>query len=609
MKKLAILVVALTPLCAFSQSMLITLKSGEQQRITIADIENLSFIESEEQDPDTPDVPPVSDGVSMNVFTDPYMLEQMTPYDLNGDGVLSNDEIAAIKDLDLHEIVSYDDDGNLIEMPRKKNVEGLQYLTAVEKLNLSSCIELLEVDLSALENLNFLQMGFSNNVKTLKLGNKPNLEEMYVMYCYALENLDLDNVPNLQVASMSETNLANINLSNRKDLTKLTVGSAALESLNIDGCDNIIDLSLLGVKKFNGFDIAPFQNLENFSMTYSKITSYTTEDNPGLRTLYLDNSDNLLSVDVSKSLKLKMLSCMSCWELQQVVITEGMNYDSWGGVYSYQIKEVPRVYPDDIASEILDPNFKAYILEVADTNNDGKISAEEAQALTALNAPNLGINEADLFYFPNLTEIDLSGNNLTEIDLSQQQALESLKLANNKLAKLDVSALGAMKYLDASNNEITNNVRLGGYGYIEVNLSHNKITEQTVYFQSNLEKLDLSHNEIVEADIRDNPKLADMDVSFNQIPEITMWSLKGLVNVKFNDNPFIQLNEANRWPLLETIDCSNTKIATLDLSKTDVLKSVKATGCSDLDTIYIGGNTGAQIEADSHTNIVQGSPE
>ncbi len=29
-----------------------------------------------------------------------------------------------------------------------------------------------------------------------------------------------------------------------------------------------------------------------------------------------------------------------------------------------------------------------------------------------------------------------------------------------------------------------------------------------------------------------------------------MWSLKGLVNVKFNDNPFIQLDEAGKWTLL-----------------------------------------------------------
>ena len=141
MKKLALMAVALMPLSVFSQSMIVTLKSGEQHRISIDEIENLSFVESQ----DDPENPSTGDGVSMTVFTDPLMLEQMSPYDLDGDGKLSKEEIAAITDLDLHEIISYDDDGNLIEMPRKKNVEGLQYLTEVKKLNLSSCLELQDL--------------------------------------------------------------------------------------------------------------------------------------------------------------------------------------------------------------------------------------------------------------------------------------------------------------------------------------------------------------------------------------------------------------------------------------------------------------------------------
>lgn len=605
MKKITLIAAALMPLSVFAQSMVVILKSGEQHRISIDEIENLSFVESQ----DDPENPSSGEGVSMTVFTDPYMLEQMTPYDLDNDGKLSKEEIAAITNLDLHEIISYDDDGNLIEMPRKKNVDGLQYLTEVTNLNLSSCLELQELDLSSLKKLNLLQLGFCPNLKSVKLGSKPDLEYLYVMYSNELANLDLDGVPNLKESSLENTKLSSINLSNRKDLTKLTVGSEYLENFNIDGCDNIVDLTLRGVKKFKNFDIEPFQNLENFTFTHSSIKRFTTENNPGLRSLNLDNSEQLVTVDVSKSLKLKMLSCMSCWELQEVIVTEGMNYDEWAGIYSYQIIEKPRVYPEDIASEILDPNFKSLILDIADTDKDGKISSDEALALTVINGANLGINDADLFYFPNLVEIDLSGNNLTEIDFSQQKNLESIKLNNNKLGKLDVSSLSNMKYLDASYNEIANFVRLSGYNYEEVNLSHNKIPQQTVYFQSKLKKLDLSYNEIEDADIRENPILADMDVSHNKIQEITMWSLKGLVNVKFNDNPFFQLNEANRWVILETIDCSNTDIPTLDLSKTETLKSVKATGCKNLETIYIGGNKNAQIEADANVKVVEGSPE
>lgn len=597
------------PLCAFSQSMLVTLKSGEQVRYSVQDIEKLTFDETKEDEPPVVE-PPVEDGyVSLSVFTDPYMLEQVSHCDTDGDGKLSPEEIAAVKTLDLHEVVSYDDDGNLIPMPRKENIAGLEYFTELTSLNLSSCILLTEIDLTALEKLEHLQTGFCDNLETIKLGNKPALSELYVMYSRKLANIDLDGVTALQQASLTSTALTSISLPNLKTLTKLTVGSKELASLDVSGCDNLEELYILDAKQFDGFDIAPFQKLQTFSLTYSKITSFNTATNPGLRSLTLDNSDKLIRVDVSKSLKLKMLSCFSCWELQEVIITEGMNYEDWYGIYSYQITKLPREYPEDIATELLDPGFRALMVELADTDGDGKISAEEAQAITSLNGANKGLDEADLFYFPNLTEIDLSNNNLKEIDLSQQKGLQSLKINNNQLTALDVTNTSSMKYLDASYNEIASSVRLNGYGYEEVNLSHNKIPQQTVYFQSKLVKLDLSYNEISDADIRENSILEYMDVSHNNISEITMWSLKKLVNVKFNDNPFIQLNDSKNWTLLETIDCSNTNISELNLSQTTVLKEAKATGCPNLETVYIGSNAGATIDVDSNVTILEGAPE
>ena len=61
----------------------------------------------------------------------------------------------------------------------------------------------------------------------------------------------------------------------------------------------------------------------------------------------------------------------------------------------------------------------------------------------------------------------------------------------------------------------------------------------------------------------------------------------GLVNVKFNDNPFIQLDEAGKMDVARDNRLPNTSISRLDLSGNTALRKCVATGCPSLATIHI----------------------
>ena len=68
-------------------------------------------------------------------------------------------------------------------------------------------------------------------------------------------------------------------------------------------------------------------------------------------------------------------------------------------------------FPDDI--------FRAWVLEHIDDDGDGQLSSGEADIVTGVFVPDMDIATlAGLEYFPNLAELDASGNALTGLDLS-----------------------------------------------------------------------------------------------------------------------------------------------------------------------------------------------
>lgn len=590
MKKFLIGAFTVLALVASAKTLVIRLSNGELHKYEVSEIAELTFEGQVVEQPK----------VALSVFTDPVMRAAVAAADADADSLLSAEEIATITELNLA--------SSTVE-----SLAGIEHLTDLKSINLLSCEGLTSVNLTGTaDNLESLQVGFCKNLTSLVLGNKPVLKEVYAMYT-KISDIDLSAAKNIEIITLQDTKMASIVLNDFKNLKKFTAGSDTLASVDLSGCDALVDISLYNAKAMTTFDNSKFPNLENLVFEGSKITKFDSAGNKNLKSLSLNNSSNLVRVDVSKSRKLTTLSCNACYNLQEsaeVILSEGQNIPNMVGVYSWMIQRVPYEWPADIAPEIANEAFRTKMIEIADTNKDGQISKEEALAVDSLSLPNAGLDAVDLSFFNNITVLDLSGNNLTAIDLSGVPNLTALNIENNKIAgKLDVSYLNAVKTLKAAHNELT---ELSSFGsrtpVLEIDLSYNKFTTIRVQYMTNMTKLNLSHNQLTSATVTSNNKLADMDVSFNQIPSMTLWSLKTLEKVKFNDNPFTQLDESTNWTLLKEIDCSNTAISKLDLSKTSTLWTVKATGCPNLTTIYVGENGDAEITKDYNTSVVYGAP-
>ena len=586
MKKILLAALALAPAAAFGQSMVITLNSGEVVKFPVSEISRMAFAETI--------VTPPEVYVPFTDFTDPVLREAVAAFDKDGDAQLSEAEIAEITEINL-------------SSSDVESLAGIEKLVDLKELDLASCSKLKEVDLSAgLEKLEILQVGLSSNLATLKLGSKPALKGLFAQNT-AISELDLSGAPVVEELSISSTKITSFAYSGTS-LNYFSAGSEVLESLDLKGCDNLVTLSINTVPKMDALDTSAFPKLESLTFTGSKIKTFDTSANPNLASLTLNNNESLTTLDVSKSMQLNYLSCYSCWDLAKVIMTEGQVIGSTFGVSSDIIEYVERVYPEDIASTLTNEAFRNLMLSIADTDGDGKITKDEALAVTTVNGSGKNLTEVDFTYFNNIVTLDLSNNNLTSVALWPMLKLQTLNVNNNKLTSLDVSRQSEMAYLYASHNEISTLSSFAGRQYVEMDFSHNKLKDVKITYFGKLLKVDVSYNELTQAQILGNDNQTDLDVSHNQLTEMTLWSLKKLVNAKFNDNPFIQLNEANRWTQLEDIDVANTQIPTLDLSKTTVLKKCVATGCPNLTTIYIGENTSAEIVKDANTTVVEGAP-
>lgn len=592
MKKFILAACVLAVAAVSAKTLVIHMLSGETLKYEVLDIEKIYFEDSQNDDT----LVPLSD------FTDPVLRAAVATADADGDGALSADEIAEITSLNLANT-------------DVESLDGIQYLSNLRSLNLMSCSNLTAVDLSgAAEKLEFLQCGFSSNLASLTLGHKPALSEVYAMFC-SLSEIDLSGTPALEYISVQDNKIESVVANNIKSLKSFTAGGAWLKSVDLSGCDAITKISLYSAEQMTDFDLASFPALEEFTFEYSQVKRIETTNNPKLVSLNLNNSANLSYIDVSKSRKLNTLSCYSCYTLaegeENVVLSEGQNIPNMYGVYNWNITRVPFEWPADISSEFTDEAFRASVIAIADSDHDGAISKDEALALTTLYAPNAGIKEVNLDYFNNLTAIDLSGNELTDIDFTGTPLLAEINIANNQIAgKLDVSKLDNVAVLNASHNLLNAITSFGMRGPVhEINLSYNEFETIDLKFFSNCTSINVSHNKLYSATIANNNALTDLDVSFNNIPEMTLWSLTALERVNFNDNPFTQLNESTNWTNLKEINCANTNISMLDLSKTHTLWTVVATGCENLTTIYVGDNGDAEIYKDSATRVVYGSPE
>lgn len=120
--------------------------------------------------------------------------------------------------------------------------------------------------------------------------------------------------------------------------------------------------------------------------------------------------------------------------------------------------EAVLVLDDDVPDEA----FRTYLAENVDTDANGSLSREEADAVTALGTPGVddglaGLGISDLTgidCFENLATLVCSNNSIADLDLSHNTSLEQVVCENSQVSELELPATDNLYLLHCTGNQI-----------------------------------------------------------------------------------------------------------------------------------------------------------
>jgi len=260
--------------------------------------------------------------------------------------------------------------------------------------------------------------------------------------------------------------------------------------------------------------------------------------------------------------------------------------------------EVPEEKPKgtfNAFDAMTDAAFKEYC-EQFDTNNDGILTIEEAEAVTEIDVYELGVSSLlGIEYFTKLTHLYCGNNSLTSLDVSKNTELIELGCNYNSLASLDVS----------------NNVNLIGLYCFD-----NSLVSLDVSKNTKLEALACQYNSLTSLDVSNNTKLTHLNCHTNSLTSLDISNNTELTHLTCSSNSLLtSLNVSNNTELTH-LHCSfNSLLTSLDVSNNTELIEL---GCSynsltNLDvsknakliTLLCYGNSLTSLDTSSNTELLE----
>ena len=204
-----------------------------------------------------------------------------------------------------------------------------------------------------------------------------------------------------------------------------------------------------------------------------------------------------------------------------------------------------------------DKNFREYIREFLDTNQDKKLSNSEIDQVVEIFVQGRSIKSlTGIERFPNLTTLNCSANKLKELNIGKNTKLQTLLCSSNDLTKLDITGNKALSTLNCSSN----------YDLKKLDLRKNKklthlycegccLSKLNTSKNTQLEVIACSYNALTSLDLSKNTKLQELGCVGNNLTNLDL----------------------SKCPDLKKVHCWTNKIQTLDVRKCPILRDLVKT--------------------------------
>ena len=384
-----------------------------------------------------------------------------------------------------------------------------------------------------------------------------------------LKTLDLSGLSNLRAIDCSCCDLEELRLPADAELIDLRCHRNRIESVDLTGCDLILEI---------------YENSTDTEPDYSSYSYYIYD---------MCTGDSMESGYFS-------------FDKRTALYSEGeMIYDPGDLIIIDEIN-----FPDD--------NFRDYVSNDLDPNNDMCLSEDEIAGINRIVVADMGISDLKgIEFFTELTILDCSDNCLDHIDISANTKLKTFRCSGGNAGYFDeendewiTDNQMDIERLDLSYNTALTDVDVSDIGLREIDVSMLTELDSFLCDNNDIASFDFSNNpKITVISIRnsnvssvtfgDNPLLKNLDVAFNDLTELDLSSMEGLMylsatenrlgsidvsacpilmSLEVEDNELTDLDIGNN-EYLESLYCSNNDIGTLDLSNAPYLEFLACSNC------------------------------
>lgn len=569
----------------------------------------------------------------------------LATFDKDKDGDFSADEMAVSGVIEFDE----DNDGAVTTFAGIElfpNITKFSYTTpysqmksTVEDIDLSNNKALTSVKVSnnKVKTINLkglteiVELGFNGDtaLHALDLSSCAKLKE-FRAFNSGLEALDFSKAPKLEVATIYGTKLETIDFSHNPEVSYVNADIKTLKTAIFKNNDKLSTLTVGGIKLESVSGIENLPGLTDLSYSYCPSETLNLGNSKKLATANISYSDKLKSLDLHRNSRLTDLTLTYLTACEELIIYKGQKFANEFIVGSDKLvkKEVEREVPSDIAEEISDANLKAYLLSLADADKDGKITADEAAAITELDFSGKKVSSIlGLEWFVALKKINASNNEIVDFDATGFSKLVTLDVSNNKIKALNISGTKC-ENVYASNNQIESFV-FKGYDLCKVDLSHNNLSGIIEFkYQQYLSNLNLSDNKLKGITCSGLYSLTDLDISNNNVQYLNGYenglylsSCNALKNFKANNfgatyglDSILKYKNQLKTVELKGVDFSASKTTKIYININDpkdgTVTNIDVTGAKGLEKVYVGTKAvieDANFKHDAGVELVRGN--
>ena len=273
-----------------------------------------------------------------------------------------------------------------------------------------------------------------------------------------------------------------------------------------------------------------------------------------------------------------------------------------------------------------DKNFRKYLLNKCDKNNDGCISFSEVEdwnnSVAAENRiftfrsdfNDFKINSLDGIEYFAVTNLNCQYNLLTTLDLSKNIALTKLYCNGNQLTSLNLSNSTALTELHCYDNQLTSLELSNSTALAELHCYNNQLTSLDLSNSTALGLLNCSDNQLTSLNLSNSTALTELWCNYNQLTSLDLSNSTALGLLYCNNNQLTSLELSNSTALAE-LHCYNNQLTSLDLSNSTALgllhcsdnqlTSIDVSKNTALESLYCSGNQLTSLDVSQNTALKQ----